>query len=172
MSKNRLSYPYRGEGGWSIILSFVLVAFICLVATFWYYKKQKDGYDTEVKRLCAIDGGVKVYETVRLPPEKFDKRGLVNFDKAAQGENTLESEYIYKRENTYYRKGDPEIFRIGTKIIRRLDEKILAESAIYIRRGGDFPGTAHPSSFRCPLGPDEYLEKQVFINETSEGQAP
>ena len=27
--------------------------------------------DAEVKRLCAIDGGIKVYETVRLPAERF-----------------------------------------------------------------------------------------------------
>ncbi len=30
--------------------------------------------DAEVDRLCAIDGGVRVYETVTLPPDKFDEK--------------------------------------------------------------------------------------------------
>ncbi len=31
----------------------------------------KGQLDDEVRRLCAIDGGIKVYETVQLPAEKF-----------------------------------------------------------------------------------------------------
>ena len=31
----------------------------------------KSELDAEVKRLCAIDGGIKVYERVALPEEKF-----------------------------------------------------------------------------------------------------
>jgi hypothetical protein len=33
----------------------------------------KSELDAEVKRLCAIDGGVKVYETVKLTPEQYNK---------------------------------------------------------------------------------------------------
>ncbi len=31
----------------------------------------------EVDRLCAIDGGLKIYETVSLPPEKFNEYGQI-----------------------------------------------------------------------------------------------
>ncbi len=51
--------------------------------------------DAEVRRLCAIDGGVKVYETVKLPPDKFDKWGMVNFYKPTQGENALGPDYVF-----------------------------------------------------------------------------
>ncbi|UJP04767.1 MAG: hypothetical protein LZF61_07845 [Nitrosomonas sp.] len=34
----------------------------------------KGQLDDEVWRLCAIDDGIKVYETVALPPDKFDKK--------------------------------------------------------------------------------------------------
>jgi len=40
--------------------------------------------DAEVKRLCAIDGGVKLYETVKLPPEKFNQWGQIKFYRATQ----------------------------------------------------------------------------------------
>jgi hypothetical protein len=36
---------------------------------------EADRLDAEAQRLCAIDGGVKVYETVVLPPEKFNELG-------------------------------------------------------------------------------------------------
>jgi hypothetical protein len=31
--------------------------------------------DSEVRRLCAIDGGIKVYERVVLPAARFDQWG-------------------------------------------------------------------------------------------------
>ena len=33
----------------------------------------KAALDDEISRLCAIDGGVKVYEIVTLPADKFNK---------------------------------------------------------------------------------------------------
>ena len=45
--------------------------------------------DDEVRRLCAIDGGIKVYETVTLPADRFDKYGQINFYRPTQGENAL-----------------------------------------------------------------------------------
>jgi hypothetical protein len=38
---------------------------------------QKAELDREVDRLCAIDGGVHIYEVVRLPPEDFGLDGTV-----------------------------------------------------------------------------------------------
>ena len=37
----------------------------------------KSDLDAEVKRLCAIDGGIKVYEKVKLPANKFDQYGRI-----------------------------------------------------------------------------------------------
>ncbi len=33
--------------------------------------------DAEVRRLCEKDGGIKVYETVKLPAEQFDRYGRI-----------------------------------------------------------------------------------------------
>ena len=70
----------------------------------------KGQLDAEVDRLCAIDGGIRVYETVTLPPDKFDKKyGQINFLRPTQGENRLGPEYVYQWSIHDYRKGDPAI---------------------------------------------------------------
>ncbi|MBS1186041.1 MAG: hypothetical protein H6R04_59 [Burkholderiaceae bacterium] len=42
-------------------------------------EREKDRLDLQVRELCAKDGDIRVYETVVLPPEKFNKWGQVNF---------------------------------------------------------------------------------------------
>ena len=122
--------------------------------------------DAEVKRLCAIDGGVKVYETVKLPPDKFNQWGQVNFYKPTQGENALGPEYIFKTERYYYKNGNPTLIRHHYQVFRRADERLLGETISYGRGGGDAPGPWEPSSFTCPVtakaGPNALL-KATFI---------
>ena len=110
----------------------------------------KDELDAEVKRLCAIDGGVKVYETVKLPPDKFNQYGQINFYKPTQGENALGSKYIYRSDDYYYYQGDPTMVRYRHQVIRRSDGRLLGESTSYGRGGGDLPGPWESSSFHCP----------------------
>ncbi len=121
--------------------------------------------DAEVKRLCAIDGGIKVYETVRLPAEKFNKYGQINFYKPTQGENTLGPAYIYKWDIHYYKKGEPSVRRDHIKIIRKSDMKLLGEVVMYNRGGGDLPGPWAPSAYHCPdrlEATEGILMNQVF----------
>lgn len=98
--------------------------------------------DAEVDRLCAIDGGLKIYETVSLPPEKFNKYSQINFYKPTQGENTLGPEYIWKRDVKYLQPGgdpsaDPRMWRYHVEVSRRADGRILSEFTRYTRYGGD-----------------------------------
>ncbi|MDR0575984.1 MAG: hypothetical protein LBI87_00210 [Candidatus Accumulibacter sp.] len=122
--------------------------------------------DAEVERLCAIDGGIKVYETVKLPAEKFNEWGQINFYKPTQGENALGPEYIFINETHYDHKGNPRLFRYRHQVIRRTDNKSLGETILYGRGGGDLPGPWHGSSFHCPeiqVAGREALFKQIFI---------
>jgi hypothetical protein len=136
------------------IILFLLVSLTVYAAFF----TEKDRLDREVERLCAIDGGIKVYETVKLPADKFDKHGQINFYRPTQGENTLGPEYIYKWVIHYYKKGDPvsqgaqeaSMRRDHIQIIRISDMKLLGEFVKYHRAGGDFPGPWMPSSYHCP----------------------
>lgn len=126
----------------------------------------KSELDAEVKRLCAIDGGVKVYETVALPAEKFNQRREINFYRPAQGENALGPEYLYKREIRYLLEGEyekPAMWKTHEQVFRKADGRLLGESVSYARRGGDLPGPWHPSSYICPELKDLNLLEQVFV---------
>ncbi len=136
---------------------------------------QKTYWDAEVDRLCAIDGGIRVYETVTLPPDKFNERGQINFYRPTQKiEDTLGPEYIYQWDIHYYKKGQPvakgahetAMRRDHIKVIRKSDMKLLGELVKYHRAGGDMPGPWMPSSYHCPdrLEAREFLLlEQIFI---------
>jgi hypothetical protein len=133
---------------------------------------EKARLDAQVKELCAKDGGIKVYETVKLPPDKFNQWGQPNFYKPTQGEDALGREYIFKEDRHYYRSGNPEMSRRQYEIIRRSDGKRLAVSIVYGRGGGDMPGPWHDSSVTChdlPEGPVNTLMKEVFLIENIGG---
>ena len=109
---------------------------------------EKARLDEEVRRLCAKDGGIKVHETVRLAPDKFDKFG--NPVIPSKEKSKLEDEFFYEHELQYLKKGNPEIWRSSSRIVRRKDGKVMGESIRYTRRGGDVPSPMHDSSFTCP----------------------
>jgi len=122
----------------------------------------KSELDAEVKRLCAVDGGIKVYETVKLPSTLRDKYGGVRIPSKALAKPT--DEYYYELDIHYYVKGNPSMSRSQYKIIRRRDGKVLGESIRYGRGGGDLPGPWHDSSFTCPaIGATPSLESSVFL---------
>ncbi|MDY0014278.1 MAG: hypothetical protein RBS40_15495 [Rhodocyclaceae bacterium] len=123
----------------------------------------KSELDAEVKRLCAIDGGIKVYETVKLPAKKFDQYGNVRIPSKVRAK--LKDEYFYEREQKYLVEGDPHMIKTTHKIIRRSDGKILGISIRYGRGGGDVPGPWHPSSYTCPeISKDTAnLESSIFL---------
>lgn len=138
----------------------------------------KSELDAEVKRLCAVDGGIKVYETVVLPRGRFNQWGQVNFYHPTQKENALGPEYVFKWDIHYFRQGQPTLNpeeismrRDQIQIIRKLDMKVLGELVTYHRAGGDLPGPWMPSSYRCPEGADSgetELMRRVFVKEGAE----
>ncbi|PXW81013.1 hypothetical protein C8R34_1403 [Nitrosomonas sp. Nm84] len=157
----------------------ILLLFVSLVVYAIFFS-EKARLDREVDRLCAIDGGVKVYETVQLPPDKFDKKyGQINFYRPTQGENALGPEYIYQWDIHYYKKGDPAsqgahetvMKRDHLRITRKSDMKLLGEFVLYSRGGGDLPGPWMPSSYRCPNAMEASSGKlmhKIFINLSEE----
>jgi hypothetical protein len=111
---------------------------------------ERDRLDAEVRRLCALDGGIKVYEKVRLPPERFDQYGIVAVPERAKAKPT--DDFIFEVKQDYLVRGNPELWRWHAVLIRQKDLKVLGESISYTRRGGDLPGPWHPSKSTCPEG--------------------
>lgn len=131
-----------------VITGFIPIPLVVLVVGISGCEKAR--LDEEVERLCAKDGGIKVYETVKLSPEKFNQWGQPNFYKPTQGEHALGPEYSYKFDIHLYRNGNPQMSRYHIQVFRRSDGKLLGEAISYGRGGGDMPSPMHESSFSCP----------------------
>jgi hypothetical protein len=140
---------------------FTVGMLVWLSVFLWYTGGQRFYYDAKVKRLCAIGGGVKVYETVILPADKFDNWGEMNFY-AQGGENALGPEYVYKNTHSYIRKGYPSIEKRHTQIYRRHDMRLIGEKITYSREGGGLPRPFGFSTYRCPEEDTSLFEK-LFI---------
>lgn len=145
-------------------LSFVLILLILLPGC--RTPTQMDA-DAEVRRLCEMDGGVRVYETVKLPAHRFDTQGNVRIPSKERAQ--LTDEYYFEREVVSLRRDDPQVTRTVHKIIRRSDGKVLGTSTRYARGGGDPPGLWHPSSFICPPVSKDApsVESMVFVRGES-----
>lgn len=140
---------------------FAVVFAVWLAVSFWYGGGRKYYYDAEVKRLCAIDGGVKVYEKVTLPADRFDAFGTVRVP--SKNKASIEDDYFYEVDAPMIRTGDLEIWELSFRIVRKSDGKILGTATSYARRGGDIPGPWHKSSFGCPPKSDvSDLKNKLF----------
>jgi len=125
----------------------------------------KSELDVEVTRLCAIDGGVKVYETVKLPPEKYnkllDKFGRLWLPRRSEAKDS--DEYYIESVQYYYHQGNPEMWRTEYRVMRAMDQKVLGVSVRYTRRGGEISGPWHESSYGCPDAAKQIsVEKEIF----------
>lgn len=143
-----------------VVLAFVAIG---LPRCGWV---QKAKLDREVDRLCAIDGGVHVYEVVRLPKEDFGPDGTVfpQYQTQLFTAGRYGPEYVGRIADRVLVNGNPALQRINSKIVRKADDKVLGEVVIYRRSGGDGPGISEPSRHSCPaIGPGLDLERQLFI---------
>ena len=132
--------------------------------------REKDRLDEEVRQLCAKDGGIKVYEQVKMPAEMFDKFAVLNPPDATDMQ-PLGGLFILKEETKYYRTGDPSLRRESAKITRRSDGRLLGEFASYRRVGGDLPGPWHNSTFVCPSNTGTAsLKRSVFQIDQTQGR--
>jgi hypothetical protein len=133
-----------------------------------------------VDRLCAKDGGLKIYETVTLPPEKFNEYNQINFFRATEHENALGPDYIWKDDEIYLQPGgdpnaNPRLRREHYMLYRRSDGRLLGESINYRRDGGDprwwvdYAG-GHGTDYVCPkdgvAGSIELLNNVFIKNDT------
>lgn len=133
---------------------------------------EKFELDRQMEELCKKDGGVRVYETVKLSPEMFEPLGdpFPGWRKR-KPEDRLGADYLYEETDTILKVGDPlkgqgRLVRTERQIIRRSDKKLMGESVRYGRSGGDFIAFDHFTSNSCPVrqGSNDVI-RQVFIKQ-------
>ena len=127
-------------------------------------ERAKTKLDREVDRLCAIDGGVKIYERVTLSAENFGPNGEVfpQYQHLTSKGGQLGPEYRLELTRTELIAGDPVLVRWTEKITRKQDNKLLAERVDYERGGGDFYGLHQPSSYLCKSSSSKTIVQEVF----------
>lgn len=146
----------------------IIVVTLCIgmfTGLIWLTVGEKWLADRQVRELCAKDGGVKVYETVKLTAEEYDELKQKNFILSDKFHRKPMDEYYLKSEHKLLKKGDPKLLRSHAWVVRRSDSKIIGESVHYARSGGELPGPWHGSSFHCPEIRKENpsLETSIFI---------
>lgn len=155
-------------GSWLLRTLYV----VTLMSTSFLSGCEKFELDRRMEELCKKDGGVRVYETVKLPPEMFEHYGdpFPGWRGRPDSER-LGSDYEYLSTSEDLVKGDPlkgqgRLRRDHIKIVRRTDTKLMGESIYYGRSGGDFIVIDHFTSKGCPQGQHHSdVVRQVFINQ-------
>lgn len=141
-------------------IAWFLLAGLVLM-TIGYYEGRKYLADVQVRELCAVDGGIKVYETVTLPAERFDRFG--NFKIPMKKDAKASDEYYYEWTTSSIGQSNPEMWKSKFDVVRSSDKKVLGALISYHRRGGDFPSPMHESSFVCPdINVQSQFEKSIF----------
>ncbi len=121
---------------------------------------EKYALDRQMEDLCRQDGGVKIYETIALDPEEFDKDGVPmgrfwSDRKLAGSVGRLGPSYRYETHQKVIKDGNPlkgsgRLTRFTQEIFRVNDGKLLGRSVWYGRAGGDFIVLGHWSTSGCP----------------------
>jgi hypothetical protein len=158
MRTPRSSPRIKSEGfgvlGWvgAIVLSLITILILGVV----FYEGHKAYWDSKVKGMCEKDGGVTVYERVRISRAEINQRVLPMTADGRLGIAVKELAHpkapIYAVERiTYLRKYNPSVWRGEYLVIRRNDQTAVAKWVFYKRSGGDLPiGLSEGSSFVCP----------------------
>ena len=113
-------------------------------------------WDAKVKEMCEKDGGVTVYEQVRISRAEISRHVLPMTADGRLGFTVKELAHpeapIYAIERvTYLRESNPRVRRREYLIMRRADQAVVAKWVVYARAGGDFPtGLSEGTSFICP----------------------
>jgi hypothetical protein len=149
----------------ALLLVGVVLLLIAYFAPSAYRKAQMD---KEVDRLCALDGGSRVFERVLLPSDKFDQFGYPNVP-LSSSKGAQSASYVVDTELSELVKGNPtgrgapSLHRFSSKIVRVSDKKILGEAVGYYRFGGDPEGPWHPSSYTgCTEEAGKNLIRAIF----------
>lgn len=125
---------------------------ITLTGCLGYVPGQQSFWDAQVREMCAKDGGVTIYEKLRISESEIDLLGRVDgkIDVPIKQLAKPNAPAYAELKITNLQDGNPQVTRTESTITRRKDRVTIARWIVYSRFGGDLPSLAHPSTFRCP----------------------
>ena len=123
--------------------------------------------DAELERLCKAEGGVKVFESVKLPADQFRPDGYPAFFREKVW-GVLSQDWLMPNYRLKFSQGVvKKIFwvtlsRDSVTVERVTDSKVMGQVVIYHRSGGGV--ISEGDGKRCPNeGSNVDLVKAVFI---------
>jgi hypothetical protein len=96
-------------------------------------------WDAIVKENCQKDGGVTVYERVKITPSEQRQLGGVGETIPVPAKEFAKpaAPYVAENKTTWLHRSNPEVVRSETFIVRTSDGKVLARLVDYARIGQD-----------------------------------
>jgi len=154
----------RGFGRW---LALLLVGGALGACT-----SERDRLDAEATRLCSIDGGIKIYETVTLPSEKFNQYGQpqipISRDDIGFGYFSRGMQDHIAGQLSQQGGDGAGLKKHTSQIVRSADGKVMGESRVYGRHGGGLlDGYFQGDGFQCPMIEPWALEGKVFLKKAN-----
>jgi hypothetical protein len=149
----------RGGNKRSLLPALAMVLSACVSQSYW---------DAQIDSLCKKDGGITIYERVRVSAEDYRRLGGIQGTIPVPTENTRKPGYpfVARTLRTVLSDGDPRVSRTETIYYRVADGKALARLVRYVRVGGDLPVYDHPSAFSCPDAKSAAAaERSIFLIE-------
>lgn len=143
----------------------IAIALIAYLGPNFYRNYQMD---KEVDRLCSMDGGIRIFEQVKLSKIYFDEFGNPIISNSIN-KKVGPSEYFLEASTKRIVPGDPRgvgsptLLRSVGKAIRLSDGKVLGEAVGYSRFGGVPDGPWQPTSYvGCISEPAKSVSQKVF----------
>lgn len=130
---------------------------------------ESDELDRQMEQLCKRDGGVKVYETVRLSARELEEIRQYPLTAKSRADfygpqyRAVSTKEVLVGKNARAGTGEGQLSRLYWAIYRRSDDRLLGEQVSYQRDGGDlFTFGFQPSSAGCPHV-EHGLAQSIFI---------
>lgn len=121
-------------------------------------------YDAEVDRLCAKDGGMRVFEQHPLPSSNFDENGYLKLPANSTWQAVVGPAFKYVYEKELIKGSQAQsarVWRYSQKLFHAGSERLVGEAVLYVRAGGDLLGGFTESNYRCGAKAD--LLQNVFF---------
>jgi hypothetical protein len=123
-------------------------------------------WDRKVKNLCETDGGITVYENMKLEKSEYPHLKTIS-----NGSIILPlKEHSSARDPAYIEylpevliNESPRVWRDEMHIVRNSDKKILAKKIDYSRRGGDIIPMDNESYYSCIINEEANLKLAMTV---------
>jgi len=142
--------------------SRAFIGLVLLVSSYCAYKlASQEFWDWRVRRMCAAEGGVKVFvpEKIRIAP-RFVRGGVIRPPVRIDDGTVNKAPWEYREGDPYFVRtysetihgGDPTVGRSTTEVVRTADNFVLGRGVMFGRYGGDLISIDSHSQFLCPGG--------------------